>query len=35
MPFDPTLPHPLPEIDPKLFDELLGESKLRLPGHVR
>ena len=27
MPFDPTLPHPLPEIDPKLFDELLGESK--------
>lgn len=27
MPFDPTLPHPLPEIDPQLFDELLGESE--------
>ena len=27
MPFDPTLPHPLPEIDPELFDELLSESK--------
>lgn len=27
MPFDPTLPQPLPEIDPQLFDELLGESE--------
>lgn len=27
MPFDPTLAHPLPEVDPELFDELLSESK--------
>ena len=27
MRFDTALPHPLPEIDPALFDELLAESK--------
>lgn len=27
MRFDPTLPHPLPEVDRQLFDELLGESE--------
>ena len=27
MPFGPTLPHPLPEVDPELFDELLSESQ--------
>ncbi len=27
MRFDPTLPHPLPEVSPELFDELLSESQ--------
>lgn len=33
MPFDPTLPHPLPEVDPELFDELLSESQRFVDSH--